>query len=410
MIRSSISRRDCLAAVAAPGALLPFVGRAQESAPAFPLSALTDSAEWDRPAFRDAFLPKVSPTRLVHKYWPAEIEVFGIKPHGVIARCRDDAIETLTFLFLDSGTHFGYVPRVLAKQTELANKEEFRALFQNVAATVRGGFEKLSGGKAGAPLPLGNEPMIAQQTTLLRCGNVIARLHLMDEQLVKVVLFRDEPAARHWFDPAELARKPRDRETFYARGVSAHNNGDTLLSEVPVLPQGDRAYCGVSALAMAMQSLGLWIDTEDYAASAGIRYGSTQGSHIREVYEAAAAEAGFRLSRATRYDHEKVIASIDAGLPAIVWRRWTPDRDFLHTAFLKKLAADPEARLPEPGAADRETWPAKAAYNHASVITGYNTERKEVIFSESWSETVRNRRMRPEEMEATAYYTFLLRL
>jgi hypothetical protein len=405
-----MSRRDWLAAAASTGVTQPCYLRAQESAPPFPLSALTDSAVWDRSVFRDAFLPQVSPTRLVHKYWPAEVTLFGFKPHGVVARCRDDTIESLTLLFLDSGTHFGYVPRVQAKQTEMANKEEFRALFQSVVTVVRGGFEKLADGQSGTPLMLGTEPMISQQSTLYRCGNAIARLHHMDEQLVKVVLFRDEVAARHWFDPVELARKPRDRESTYARGVSSLGNGDTLLSEVPVLPQGDRAYCGVSALAMAMQSLGLWIDTEDYAASAGIRYGSTQGSHIREVYEAAAAEAGFRLSRATRYDHEKVIASIDAGLPAIVWRRWTPDRDFLHTTFLKKLTADPEVRLPEPDAADRETWPAKAAYNHASVITGYNTERKEVIFSESWSETVRNRRMRPEEMEATAYYTFLLRL
>ena len=87
-----------------------------------------------------------------------------------------------------------------------------------------------------------------------------------------------------------------------------------------------------------------------------------------------------------------------------------PGSRFLSFTFLKKLAKDPAARLPEPDSADRATWPAKLAYNHASVITGYNKERREVIFSESWSESVRNRRMHPEEMEGTAYYMFLLRL
>jgi hypothetical protein len=45
---------------------------------------------------------------------------------------------------------------------------------------------------------------------------------------------------------------------------------------------------------------------------------------------------------------------------------------------------------------------------HASVITGVNKKRDEVIFTESWGENNRNRRMRAEEMEATAYVTFLL--
>ncbi|MCB1076423.1 MAG: C39 family peptidase [Verrucomicrobiae bacterium] len=377
--------------------------------PAFPVSALTDTRVWDDAKFREAFLPRQSPTRIVHRYWPAPVTVLGRQPHAVVARCRDGMIDTITLLFLDSGTHFGYVPKSQAQQTEAENSQAFQALFAQVSTGVRSETERLASGPAQS-LSLGREPMLSQAVSLFRCGNVIARLHSIEEQLVKVVLFRDEATARNWFDPEELERKGSDRAKTYARAVINQPNGDTLLDDIPVLPQGDRAYCGVSSLAMAMQSLGLWLDTEDYAAAAGIRYGSTRGSHIRETYEAAASEAGFRLSRATRYDHDKVIASIDAGLPVLVWRRWTQERDYLHSMFLRKLAKDPESRLPEPDATDRASWPDKDAYNHSSVITGYNTERREVIFSESWSEMVRNRRMRPEEMEGTAYYTFLLRL
>lgn len=381
---------------------------AQNAGP-FPEAALLDSAMWDAADFRETFRPALSPTRVVHKFWPATVRLFGLEPHAVIARCRDETIECLTLLFLDAGTHFGYVPQSQARRTEAENREAFRALHTRVADTVKAGIERLAGAP-GTAATLGQEPMLSQSVTLYRTGNLTARLHRIDEQLVKLVLFRDEPAARQWFDPAERERRDSDRKTTYARAATRHPNGDVLLDDIPILPQGDRAYCGVSALAMAMQSLGLWIDTEDYAAAAGIRYGSTQGSHIRETYEAAAAEAGFRLARATAYDHEKTIASLDAGLPVVVWRRWTQERDFLHTAFLKKLARDPEARLPEADAADRADWPGRQAYNHASVITGYNTERQEVLFTESWSESLRHRRMRPEEMAGTAYYTFSLRL
>lgn len=404
-----LSRRQWLhGATATAAALAAPRSRAQNAGP-FPEAALHDSDEWDRAAFREAFRPALSPTRVVHKFWPATVRLFDLEPHSVIARCRDESIECLTFLFLDAGTHFGYVPQSEARRTEAENRDAFRALHARVSATVRAGVEKLAG-SSGTAATLGREPMLSQSVTLFRSGNLTARLHTIDEQLVKLVFFREESTARHWFDPAELERRDNERKTTYARATTRHPNGDVLLDDIPLLPQGDRAYCGVSALAMAMQSLGLWIDTEDYAASAGIRYGSTQGSHIRETYEAAAAEGGFRLARATAYDHEKTIASLDAGLPVIVWRRWAQERDFLHTAFLKKLARDPEARLPEPDAADRAGWPARQAYNHASVITGYNTERQEVLFTESWSESMRHRRMRPEEMAGTAYYAFSLRL
>ncbi len=44
------------------------------------------------------------------------------------------------------------------------------------------------------------------------------------------------------------------------------------------------------------------------------------------------------------------------------------------------------------------------------MITGYNAERGEVIFLESWGEHTRGRRMRTEELEATAYMVFYFKM
>ena len=375
----------------------------------FPEEVLTDTSLWDSPGFVEAFQPRRSPTRLVHRFWPEPVDLFGRRPHQVIARFQGDPIDSLTLLFLDSGTHFGYIPRTQARQTEKEHQATFRRLYDETLEAVTRGLEALSG-ESGSALTLGREPMLTQPTRLFRTGNAFARLHAIEEQLVKVVFFREEALARHWIDPALAAESPRDRRETFEKSVTTGNQGDVLIEDIPLLPQGDRAYCGVSALAMGMQRLGLYLDTEDYAAAAGIRYGSTQGSHIREVYDAAGAELGLRMSRGTRFDFDKVQDCIAAGLPVIVWRRWTQDRDYLHTMFARKLSQDPTATLPEPDANDRESWPADRAYNHASVITGFNRDRGEVIFSESWTEQFRNRRMRFEEMEGTAYYTFLLRV
>ena len=90
--------------------------------------------------------------------------------------------------------------------------------------------------------------------------------------------------------------------------------------------------------------------------------------------------------------------------------RWDQQRDGLHTAFAQRYAQDPTAQLPLPDAAERKMWPIKEGFMHASVINGYNSARREVIFSESWAEFVRNRRMRVEELEATSYLVYYPRL
>ena len=67
---------------------------------------------------------------------------------------------------------------------------------------------------------------------------------------------------------------------------------------------------------------------------------------------------------------------------------------------------DPEYQIPRPDLSTRDSWPDDEAPLHASVIVGYNPKRREVLFVESWAGMNIPRRMREEEMTATAYLTF----
>ena len=375
----------------------------------FPIEAMVNGDYWHTPAFRDNFRPSTTSSLISHRYWPEATELLGHKPHVITAKFVGGNIRSINLLFLDSGTHFGYVPIARAKANEMANQAAFQKYFGDVKFAVIDGLQKLAkpGAKTGE---LGKEKMLKQNVSFFATGNLVARFHVIEEQLIKVTFFREQEDAEHWIAPDLLKQNPRDRVAAAKKNVKKLPNGDVLVTNIPLLPQGDRAYCGLSALAMTMQYLGLEIDTEDYAAASGVRYGSTRGSRIREVYSEAAEEAGFRMSRATRFDAMKTKSLIDSGVPVLVWRRWTQERDFLHTAFARRFAKDPTLQLPRADAADREMWPGKDDYSHATVITGYNQERGELIFTESWSERERNRRMRAEEMIGTAYYTFFLRL
>lgn len=373
-----------------------------------PKEALTRRDSWKNPRFSGQFLPQRTGSHVSHRRWPEVSPIFGATPHVITAKFEGNEMVSLNLLFLDSGTHFGYISRDQARANEMANSASFQALFAETKARVVAGLEQL-GTPGNRSVEIGEQRMLKQTVWFYRTGDLVARLHVIDEQLIKVTFFPDVESATHWIDPELLEMRPRDRASAMSANVNRLPNGDVVLRDVPLMPQGDRAYCGVSALAMTMQCLGLAIDTEDYAASAGIRYGSTKGSKIREVYAEAAKEAGMRMSRTTRFDFANAKRSIDAGIPVLVWRWWTRERDFVHTTFARRFQTDPEARLPEPDAADRATWPEnKKSFTHSTVMTGYNEERREIIFTESWTEVSRNRRMRIEELEATGYYGFYL--
>ena len=338
----------------------------------------------------------------------APAKVFGRETASVAGSFENGKIQALTIVFLDSGAWFGYVPDDQQKTVAATKGPQFAKLYAETAAAVRRELDALGG--PGREVTFGATPWLKHKAVIYQYGGLGARLTLWPDQLVKLTLFR-EPA-----DAAQLLeawRRNPDRSgpaRVLAANVRTAATGDRIIDGLPVFPQGDRAYCGVSALAMAMRAAGLTLDTEDFAAGAGIRYGSTAKSHIREVYTAAAREAGLSISSGPRFEFTRAQQSIDAGFPVIVFRRWDQQRDYVHTTFTQRFAADPTAQLPRPDAAEQKTWPIREGFMHASVINGYNSARREVIFSESWAEAARNRRMRVEEMEATCYLAYYPRL
>ncbi|MEM1296893.1 MAG: hypothetical protein AAGH89_16125 [Verrucomicrobiota bacterium] len=271
------------------GALLFWIGiSAVGFSEEFPTrQALTDSAFWSKPEFLQIWQPREAVTRISHRHWPKPSAVFGRKPHAITAKFEGAKIESITLLFLDSGTHFGYVANENAQRTREEHQEAFRRQVQETARDVEAGLILLAKSANADVGLLGENRLLKQRVKLFEMGNLTARFHHIDEQLVKLTVFPNLRAAQTWFSEARMkADKEAWKSSIRAR-IQILENGDRVLTEIPMFPQGDRAYCGVSSLAMAAQYLGLAMETEDLAAAAGIRYGSTKGARIREVYQAA---------------------------------------------------------------------------------------------------------------------------
>ena len=200
----------------------------------------------------------------------------------------------------------------------------------------------------------------------------------------------------------------------FAQNVHSNDRGDSLIGGIPMSVQGYTPYCGIHSLEMTGQYLGLRLRSDELAAAADFRNtGSARGSNILELYRAAAEELGMKLKVSSRFDFERAQRSIDAGLPDIVWRRVTEEREKAHSVFASQLAKQPLASLPEANRSKRSTWPErskKGSPSHASVISGINAERNEVVFTDPWGEAARNRRMHSDEMEATVYTVFYFAL
>jgi hypothetical protein len=230
-----------------------------------------------------------------------------------------------------------------------------------------------------------------------------------ENRLLRVVISASD--SDQWLDPAVAALPPRGRLDKLAASVAREEDGTVHLAGLLPIPQGYRPYCGLNTLAMAARHFGLHLDEDWLAVACGFQNtGRADGANLVKVYHAVAAEAGLGVDRSTKFDASAAMRSLSQGFPVIVWRRFSHERNNLHSRFMREFSKDPSATLPDPAVpAERASWPGEDAPLHASVIVGYHADRREFLFLESWTGKDKPRRMRVEELAATTDLSFVFR-
>ncbi|MCU0780424.1 MAG: hypothetical protein MUF04_04895 [Akkermansiaceae bacterium] len=343
----------------------------------------------------------------------AKPAMFGRPLVLVRAIHRDASLETIECTFADAGSHFGYRPAAPDKRrpdAELAAKQqEFATLYEETLDAVKSSLAEITGRSAPKEHTLGRTRALRAKVLEWQHQGRAIRLLADGSRLIRLTIHASPQVARDWLDDSLVRAPARERAARLARGVSREADGTVLLPAVRPIPQGFQPYCGLNTLAMSARHFGLHIDEDWLAVAGGFRNtGSAAGSDIIGLYPAVAAEAGFGMKRVTRLDFHTVKGAIDQGFPVVVWRRFSHERDQLHSRFVRELARDPSATLPSPAdPAEVATWPGKDAPLHASVIVGYHEKRGELLFLESWTGKDRPRRMTAREMAATISYAFV---
>ncbi|NNM30190.1 MAG: hypothetical protein HKO57_11765 [Akkermansiaceae bacterium] len=350
-----------------------------------------------------------------YAYLLARPRIFGIPALLVQTGRRDGVLDSLAITFADAGSYFGYYQpelpdglsrRERQKRIEAAladRREAFTAFYNETLEAVRKELGALSGMRP-READLGKTRALRTKVTDYRHGEFLLRLIACDDRLIRVVVSRGGQPARSWLDAERGTMATGALAGHYAAQVATDEHGDTRI-EIPVVPQGYKPYCGLNTLAMAARYFGLHLD-EDQLAVAG-RFpntGTADGSQLPRLYLAVAKEARLDMRKANTFDPATARSCLKAGLPVIVWRRFSHDRDRDHTRRTMAFPGPGSVSSPEPDPPG--SWPGENAPLHASVLVGYNDERREFLFLESWSRLGGPRRMHANELTATAYLSF----
>ncbi|MFC7338620.1 C39 family peptidase [Haloferula chungangensis] len=328
---------------------------------------------------------------------------------------REGRLAQLEATFVDAGSFFGYfddkLPEGLTRrqmEEEMAmrlaaKQEEFRAGYEETLASLRETISETADKPKPKVVRFGKGRMLRVEPEEWKKDGLLIRLFAAENRLIRLTISPEGEESDGWLAPGLEEESARARLARYQSSVS-REKGAVHVEGIKTVPQGYKPYCGLNTLAMAARHLGMMLDEDWMAVAAGFQNtGSAGGSNMVKLYHAVAAEAGVSLDRSSKFDLATVRKSLENGLPVVVWRRFSHERNRLHDKF----ASDPEAILPDPAMVDESsTWPGDDAPLHASVITGYDALRNEIFFLESWSNHDRTRRMRVEEMAATTYLCF----
>lgn len=397
-------------------------GNAIPIIPAFPrfnadlTEEFLDAANWKRADFSGPWRDEPALEGHFIKRMEALPYVMGEVPMSVAALGGKTGTTEIVVSFLDAGIFFGYhfggEKNRREREAGRERRTEFARHFKELNDILTTRLE--AGCGRGTPGLIGRNPLLQTAYTDYQWDGFVLRLVAREDHSVVIRVFRADAAPTRLVAPEVVALDRRARALKYASAVETGASGDRFIRGIPMFTQGNTPFCGVHSLAMTASYLGLTASPEELAAAADFKNtGSAGGSDLFELHRAVADELGMRVSVAPSFEADRALRSVDAGLPVIVWRRVSAEREAAHRLFMDAFKKDATLSPPVLSTVEMEHLPRREAGgspSHASVVTGLNEARGEVIYTEPWGEETRDRRMRIEEMEATAYAVFHFKL
>jgi peptidase C39-like protein len=355
-------------------------------------ATLTGTNVWSSSTLTDGWKPASSDAKRRIFQLEGRPPIFGLAPEQTQARYEGETLSEISITYLEAGNYFG---SHAARDAGLKKaQKEFAEKFDAAEETLLKSLTALYG--TGQRRNVGKSQVLRSRVTEFDAGPLLIRLFAEEDQLISIFIL---PASAG----AAAATDRTGRRTEVQGNVARLPNGDVAIQNIPIVDQGERGYCAIGTLTMITRYYGLPVNVDLIAAKAGYKDGDVGNANLDAVYAACAREARLKMKMEKNFDFRKAKKSLLKGQPIVVGRKFDRVRDEFHTQFARQYEKDSSARLPKADRAERARWPTSAASSHMSIITGFNDAREEVLFTESWGEAARHRRMLADEMEATAF-------
>ena len=215
------------------------------------------------------------------------------------------------------------------------------------------------------------------------------------------VLLRILPTAT--FEDADAGRKSFAlAKSTISKRVERRENGDVLISDLPMVDQGRKGYCVPATFERVLRYYGLSEDM-NILATAG-KTGAGGGTSVEAIQAATynlLRDAGAIISQKTFSGSiQEIKPIIDAGKPILFTHYSTEE-------FNNRV----NERMQHRGAVTIEEWKNKflpslkkpiplqpdPMYGHICLIIGYNEKTREIAISDSWGSAATERWMTEEE-------------
>jgi len=197
---------------------------------------------------------------------------------------------------------------------------------------------------------------------------------------------------RLWLAPRDaqgfMAAAFQNRPTSARRGQLAGNlirgdDGDILIAGIPMVDQGPKGYCVVASVQRLFEYYNIPADQHQLAQMAGSD--AAKGTSTFAIAEAM-KKIDFRFN--TRF----TIHAMDhmGSLVTVNQRQMTVGKPFSEVDFLRAVRRSIDSGIPVLWALTLGHFPEIPAISpqtsggHMRMIIGYNDERKQILFSDSW--------------------------
>ncbi|MBN1671614.1 MAG: hypothetical protein JXR37_11300 [Kiritimatiellae bacterium] len=249
-----------------------------------------------------------------------------------------------------------------------------------------------------------------------RCEYLRVRLAEIDPERTPARTARPAMPAR--LDPVSLSR--------LRSAVKREPNGDVFVDGIPMIDQGQKAYCAVATTERVLRYYGGSVDQHDLAQFALTSASSGTGLHVMlKGFRAAAVMLGCRpetLYEVSRNDRAKLVndynrlakmrrrpmLTAETGTPlATVYRQM--DGELLKSVRLQDRAAMGQWHASIVRAVEQGKPPLWSVFGgHMCLIIGYNRQTAELLYSNSFGAGHEKRRVKLEDAWTVTTGLFLI--